>query len=77
MPWVGVRPPEGTYLLWLDMSASGLAPEDVTGKLIQKGRVVLDPGYWFGVQGSGWQRMNLACPRILLEEGLKRIRDSF
>jgi len=77
MSWVKVRAPEGTYLLWLDMSASGLAPGAVTERLICKGRVVLDPGYWFGTQGSGWQRLNIACPRSLLDEGLRRIRDSF
>jgi cystathionine beta-lyase len=59
------------------MSASGLAPEAVTERLLCKGRVVLDPGYWFGTQGSGWQRLNIACPRSLLEEGLRRMRDSF
>ena len=77
MPWVGVRPPEGTYLLWLDMRGSGLDPETVTERLIHKGRVVLDPGYWFGNEGRGWQRLNIGCPRSLLEEGLKRILSAF
>ncbi len=77
MPWVRVRPPEGTYLMWLDMRGSGLDPEEVTEKLIHKGRVVLDPGYWFGKEGSGWQRLNIGCPRSLLKEGLKRIKSSF
>lgn len=77
MPWVGVRPPEGTYLMWLDMRGSGLDTEEVTERLIHKGRVVLDPGYWFGKEGSGWQRLNIACPTTLLEEGLKRIKASF
>ena len=77
MPWVKTRAPEGTYLLWLDMSASGLAPEAVTERLIQKGKVVLDPGYWFGNQGSGWQRLNVGCPWRLLEEGLRRMKAAF
>ena len=77
MPWVGVCPPEGTYLLWLDMTGSGLGAEMVTERLIQNGRVVLDPGYWFGKEGRGWQRLNIGCPRSLLEEGLERIKSSF
>ena len=77
MPWVKVCPPEGTYLLWLDMRGSGLDPETVTERLIHKGRVVLDPGYWFGNEGRGWQRLNIGCPRSLLEEGLKRILSAF
>jgi cysteine-S-conjugate beta-lyase len=35
--------------------------------------VGLDDGYKFGQEGEGLQRMNIACPRSILEEGLKRI----
>ncbi len=59
------------------MTGSGLGAEMVTERLIQNGRVVLDPGYWFGKEGRGWQRLNIGCPRSLLEEGLERIKSSF
>jgi cystathionine beta-lyase len=39
----------------------------------KKARVGLDDGYIFGSGGSGFQRINIACPRSTLEEGLGRI----
>jgi cystathionine beta-lyase len=39
----------------------------------QQAKVGLDDGFLFGMGGSGFQRMNIACPRKLLEEALKRI----
>jgi cystathionine beta-lyase len=77
MPWVSVRPPEGTYLLWLDFSRCELAESELNDRLINRGKVVLDPGSWFGREWSGWQRLNIGCPRSLLEEGLKRILSAF
>lgn len=77
MPWVGAFPPEGTYLLWLDFNECRETEESINGRLIKNGKVVLDPGSWFGKDWSGWQRLNLACPRSLLEDGLERIRNAF
>jgi cystathionine beta-lyase len=77
MPWVGLTRPEGTYLLWLDFRKSGLNSEKITERLLQKGRVALDPGHWFGKEGEGFQRLNVACPAELLEDGLRRIRSAF
>ena len=77
MPWVAVSPPEGTYLLWLDFSRCRETGEEVVDRLIKIGKVVLDPGSWFGKEWDGWQRLNLGCPGSLLEEGLLRIKNSF
>ena len=77
MPWVGVTRPEGTYLVWLDFRKSGLDSEKITELLLQKGRVALDPGHWFGREGEGYQRLNIACPAELLEDGLRRIHSAF
>jgi len=41
--------------------------------MIKKARVALDDGHWFGAEGKGFMRINIACPRSFLEEGLKRI----
>lgn len=77
MPWVAVSSPEGTYLLWLDFNKCREAEEVINERLIKKGKVVLDPGSWFGKEWSSWQRLNFACPRSLLEDGLERIRTAF
>lgn len=76
MPKLKVRKPEGTYLLWVDFSALGLSDEELESILVQKGKVALNQGNSFGIGGSGYQRINLACPRSMLEEALIRIKNA-
>lgn len=76
MPKLKVRKPEGTYLLWVDFSALGLSDEELESVLVQKGKVALNQGNSFGIGGSGYQRINLACPRSMLEEALIRIKNA-
>jgi len=73
IPKIKIIKPEGTYLIWLDCRQLGLNTKDLNGFMLNKARVALDDGYWFGTQGEGFMRMNIACPRSVLEEGLKRI----
>lgn len=74
IPSLKVKKPEGTYLLWVDFSETGLRDEEISKALVEKGRVALNTGESFGIGGSGYQRINLACPRSMVEEGLNRIR---
>ena len=39
----------------------------------REAKVAMDDGYWFGDNGIGYERMNIACPKYMLEEGLTRI----
>jgi cystathionine beta-lyase len=41
--------------------------------LAQKARIAVNPGYWFGREGAGYARMNIACPRVILEDALARL----
>ena len=70
---IKVIKPEGTYLVWLDCRQLGFNAKDLNNFMIKKARVALDDGYWFGTEGEGFMRINIACPRSFLEEGLKRI----
>jgi len=72
MPGVRVIEPEGTYLVWLDFRALKMSDAEMRDMLIGGG-VALDDGYLFGSGGSGFERMNIACPRALLEEGLEKM----
>jgi len=72
-PTVRAIRPEGTTLLWLDFSPLGLSREELKDLLVNEARVGLDFGHWFGPGGDGFARLNFACPRSTLEEGLKRI----
>ena len=69
IPQLKVKKPEGTYLLWVDFSNLNVDKED----LKNKGRIALNDGSSFGIGGDGYYRINLACPRSMVLEGLKRI----
>ncbi|HER24917.1 MAG TPA: pyridoxal phosphate-dependent aminotransferase [Candidatus Atribacteria bacterium] len=73
IPKIKVIKPEGTYLIWLDCRQLGLNVQDLNNLMINKAKVALDDGCWFGIGGEGFMRINIACPRSMLEEGLKRI----
>lgn len=73
IPEVKVRKPEGTYLMWLDFSALGMSKEELSKFMQEKAKIALDDGYWFGQTGKGFERMNIACPRYMVEKGMKRI----
>ena len=74
IPGIRVRKPEGTYLLWLDCRGLGLDDRELKRFFVEEARVALNPGISFGKGGEGFMRLNIACPRFLLEEGLGRIK---
>lgn len=73
LPKVRLIEPEGTYLLWLDFSAYGYSDSELDNLIVNKAKVWLDQGTMFGCEGEGYQRINIATPRPILEEALKRI----
>lgn len=65
---------EGTYLAWVDIKATGLTSDEAYGKLMKEGRVYVNSGTMYGRRaGEGYLRINLACPRATLLEGMKRM----
>lgn len=68
---------EGTYLAWLDFRDLGLPDEEINNLLLKKAKVWLDNGPKFGRGGKGFQRLNLACPRETLEQGLRGLANVF
>ena len=65
---------EGTYLVWLDFSGTGLEAAEVDRRIIHEAKLWLDSGRIFGKTGEGYQRINVACPRSVLKDALDRIR---
>ena len=72
LPRVAIRPPEATYLAWLDLRPLGLG-DDPAGWLKEHAKVALSPGADFGASGSGHSRLNFGTTRPVLEEMLARI----
>ena len=65
---------EGTYLAWVDISKLGLTTKEATRRLLKEGKVFVSSGTLYGEKaGEGYLRINLACTRAMLREGLQRM----
>lgn len=62
---------EATYLMWLDVSSLGIPSEKLEEELLAKAKVWVNAGEMYGA--DGFLRINLACPRARLAEGLRRL----
>ena len=73
LPGVKVIEPEGTYLCWLDFREIEPDPAKLEKMMLGDAKVALDDGYIFRNGGEGFERINIACPRSILEQALTRI----
>lgn len=71
IPQVASYLPEGTYTLWLDFGGTGLSDEEAMKRMGAQG-LVMSPASEYN--GSGWFRMNMACPRSQVEQALKALK---
>ncbi|MCI6714533.1 MAG: pyridoxal phosphate-dependent aminotransferase [Lachnospiraceae bacterium] len=73
LPQIKLIEPEGTYLIWLDCRALGLPEAKLEHLIVHEAKLWLDSGAIFGKDGEGFERINIACPRAILEEACKRL----
>ncbi len=76
MPQVELIEPEGTYLVWLDFRKIESNPKKLEKLMLRDAKVALDEGYVFGNGGEGFERINIACPRSILEKALIQIANA-
>ncbi|TGN38940.1 MalY/PatB family protein [Marinobacter confluentis] len=74
LPGITAIEPEGCYLVWLDCRELGMSDSQLKAFFVEDAGVGLNPGITFGQQGSGFMRLNLACPKGTLETALDKIR---
>lgn len=74
LPQLKLVEPEGTYLLWVDFNALHLSEEALEDLILHKAHLWLDGGTMFGPEGSGFQRMNIACQRDTLVRALEQLK---
>lgn len=74
LPLYPVVPLEGTYLAWIDCSASGASGDAVARRLLDEAGLLVNPGSMYGEAGTAFIRLNLACPRSRLVEGLEKLK---
>lgn len=77
LPQIQVIPLQATYLVWLDGRSVIPSSADFADKLLREQRLWLSPGTLYGDAGEGFLRLNIACPRPLLEEGLVRLSQAW
>ena len=73
IPQIKPMIPEASFLLFLDCKELGFEPADLQRFFIEKLKLGLNDGCMFGPGGEYYLRMNLACPRSVVEEAMKRI----
>jgi cystathionine beta-lyase len=74
IPQLKILPLEATYLAWIDCSALRQSSKQLAGALLNEGKLWINEGTMYGANGNGFLRINIACPRALLSEGLSRMK---
>lgn len=75
LPEFPVTKLEGTYLAWVDVSALKMSSDEIENSLLENEKVWINSGVMYG--RDGFVRINLACPRLRLEQGLGRVATGF
>ncbi|MDY0076531.1 MAG: PatB family C-S lyase [Bacteroidales bacterium] len=73
LPQLKVFKPEATYMVWLDFNAFGLDDVALKSYIIKEAGLGLNAGIDFGSGGSGFMRINLACPRQTVELAVEKL----
>ena len=76
IPGIRIIPPQATYLIWLDCRQMGLSRNALHSFMIHQAGLGLNNGPQFGIEGEGFQRINIACPRPILYEALVKLQDA-
>ena len=74
LPQIKFKKPEATYLLWLDFSSLNLGDKELNSFLIKQASLGLNQGSVFGMGGSGFMRMNIACPRETVVQAMHQLQ---
>lgn len=69
--------PEGTYLTWIDFRKFGMTQVEINRILVEEAKVGLSDGTIYGNQGNGFQRLNAASPKAVIESAVARIAEAF
>jgi cystathionine beta-lyase len=76
-PDIKIMKPEGTYLVWMDFRETNIDTKRLKKFIIEEAGLGLSDGPLFGEEGSGFQRLNVACPRSVLKKGLEGLSRAF
>ena len=74
----GVRPlrPQASFLIWLNCRDLHLTHDELQDLFIDKAHLALNDGEMFGPGGQGFMRLNVGCPRSIVQQGMEQLRDA-
>lgn len=76
IPAIRMIRPQASYLIFLDCRELGLAQEELVNLFVDGAHLALNDGTIFGKEGEGFMRLNVACPRSVLESALKQLKEA-
>jgi len=71
---IHVVKPQSTYLIWIDYSKTGLSESEMMHRLLEIGKLAIEPGTKYSEAGRGFLRMNVACPFEIVKDGVERFK---
>ena len=74
LPGVHIAKPQGTYLLWIDCRQLGIDEKEIMQRLLEIGKLALEPGSKYGEEGRGFLRMNVACSFDTVKDAVARFK---
>jgi cystathionine beta-lyase len=66
--------PEGTYLVWVDFSGYGFTNDELEHIMLEEAKLWLDSGRIFGPETAQFERFNVACPRVIVEQAMNQLK---
>jgi len=73
LPELKVTPIEGTYLLWLDCRGMNLSQDKLQEFMVHEAGIAMNEGSMFGEEGTGFMRMNVACPHSVIKQAMNQL----
>ena len=77
MPKISFIRPQASYLVFLDARELGMPQERLVKFFLKEAKVAMNDGTMFGQEGAGFMRMNLGCPRAMLQQALEQIKAAY
>jgi cystathionine beta-lyase len=77
MPKIKVIRPHASYLVWLDCRKLNLSKEELTDFFVDKAHLALNDGWIFGEEGTGFMRLNIGSPRVIIEKAMAQLEQAY
>lgn len=77
LPILNVIVPESTFLIWIDCRKMGWTKKELNSFFYDKAKVAINEGGMFGVGGEGFIRLNIGCPKNVVQKALEQIKEAY